>query len=160
MKKIFAILSIALITFSCDKKVGKTEETVTVQNFGAEIDEDGAIPASELIAAMVGKEKIEVKVKGTIEDVCQKKGCWMNVDMDEENSVFVRFKDYEFFVPKDAAGDEVIMEGVAYLDTTSIEELQHYAQDAGDSDSVIQSITEPEIGYNFMASGVIVKDKE
>ena len=165
-KTILGLLSIALITFSCEQKVENTDSTKEVsngvQNFGAEITEEGAIPASELLTSMEGKDSLRVKLSGTIDEVCQKKGCWMDVAMDEEgeNFLFVKFKDYEFFVPKDAGGQEVIMEGVAYLDTTSIEELKHYAEDAGEPDSVINAITEPEIGYNFMADGVIVKDKE
>jgi len=166
-KTILGLLSIALITFSCDQKAENTTETseeVTAgaQNFGAEITEEGAMPIGDLLASMEGKDSLNVKVVGTIDEVCQKKGCWMDVSMDDEgeNFLFVKFKDYEFFVPKDAAGQEVVMEGVAYLDTTSIEELKHYAQDAGEPDSVINAITEPEIGYNFMASGVIVKDKK
>ena len=157
-----------MTVFSCEKKAeegatnNETTEIVGDQNFGAEIDEDGAVHVSELKAALEqnGGDKLEIKVKGTIEDVCQKKGCWMNVDMDEENSVFVKFKDYEFFVPKDAAGSEVVMDGVAYLDTTTVEELKHYAQDAGEPDSVINAITNPEIGYGFMANGVIIKSNE
>lgn len=169
MKKIIIILSVVFIAFSCDQNAENSETTTEVvateelkesQNFGATITEEGAIPAGDLITVLEGKDSVVVKIKGTIEDVCQKKGCWMNVDMNEEYSVFVKFKDYEFFVPKDAAGNEVIMEGIAYMDTTTIEELQHYAQDAGESDSIINAITEPEIGYNFMASGVIVKAKE
>lgn len=165
-KTILGLLSIALIAFSCDKAAENTESTEEVstgsQNFGAEITEEGAMPIGDLLASMEGKDSLNVKVIGTIDEVCQKKGCWMDVAMDDEgeNFLFVKFKDYEFFVPKDAAGQEVVMEGVAYLDTTSIEELRHYAQDAGEPDSIINAITEPEIGYNFMASGVIVKDKK
>ncbi len=167
MKKTLTILSIAVILFSCNQKNEETEnvkntnaEKVNKQKFGADITEEGAVSASELLALMKGKDSLSVKLKGTIEDVCQKKGCWMDVKLDEDNSVFVRFKDYEFFVPKDAAGNEVIMEGYAFLDTISVEELRHYAKDAGEPDSVIQAITEPEIKYNFMANGVIVKTKE
>ena len=166
-KTILGLLSVALIAFSCEQNADSNNETTEdqtsdAQNFGAKITEEGAIPVSELLTSMEGKDSMVVKVSGTIDEVCQKKGCWMDVAMDEEgeNYLFVKFKDYEFFVPKDAAGQEVVMEGVAYLDTTSIEELKHYAQDAGEPDSVINAIIEPEIGYNFMANGVIIKAKE
>lgn len=166
-KTILRLLTIALITFSCEQKSDSDEnttESVTseAEYFGAQITEDGALPVAELLSKMEGKDSLRIKVVGVIDEVCQKKGCWMDVAIDEdgENYLFVKFKDYEFFVPKNAAGQEVVMEGVAYLDTTTIEELKHYAKDAGEPDSVINAITEPEIGYNFMAEGVIIKTKE
>lgn len=163
MKKIITLFSIALIAFSCEQQATSNELTTeekapSSQNFGVTITEEGAIPASDLIAALEGKDSLLIKITGKIEDVCQKKGCWMNIALDDKNSVFVKFKDYEFFVPKDAAGKEMVMEGVAFMDVTSVEDLKHYAEDAGEPQEKIDAITEPEVGYGFMANGVIIKE--
>ena len=40
---------------------------------------------------------------------------------------------------------------------TSVEELKHYAEDAGETQEVIDAITEPEISLAFEAKGVIIK---
>jgi hypothetical protein len=70
--------------------------------------------------------------------------------------MFVKFKDYAFFVPKDIAGQEVLIEGVAYTEETSVEELRHYAEDAKKSAEEIAAITEPVKEKKFMASGVVL----
>lgn len=170
MKKIIAAFTIASVFLSCggSDHQASTDQTSADSTamasdtlyFGEKITADNAIIIADLPAQLEGKDSVEIKLMGTIDEVCQKKGCWMNVAIDDESAVFVKFKDYEFFVPKDAAGKEVIIEGMAYVDTTSVEELKHYAMDAGESDSVVNAITEPEIGYNFMAKGVIINEKE
>ena len=131
-----------------------------MRSFGAQIDADGAIPVDQLPARMGDREEMTVKITGTIEDVCQKKGCWMNVYTPgrEDEPIFVKFKDYAFFMPLDAAGKQVIMEGVAKRETTPVDELRHYAEDKGESPEAIAAITEPETTVNFLASGVLLVD--
>ena len=82
----------------------------------------------------------------------------MNLMSDDQpdKTVFVRFKDYGFFVPKDIAGMEVIIEGRAFIEETSVDELKHYAEDEGKSAEEIAAITEPVEEMKFMATGVEV----
>ena len=67
---------------------------------------------------MEGKDSLEVKLFATAKDVCKKKGCWMKVEKSDGTLMRVTFKDYGFFVPKDIAGKNVIIEGTAYADTS------------------------------------------
>ena len=62
-------------------------------------------------------DTVHVKTAGKIIDVCTKKGCWMKLDMGNNNAVRVTFKDYGFFVPTDASG-EVIVNGMVQEPTT------------------------------------------
>jgi hypothetical protein len=41
---------------------------------------------------------------------------------------------------------------------TSVEELRHYAEDAGKSQEEIEAITEPKKTYSFVADGVLLKE--
>ena len=43
------------------------------------------------------------------------------------------------------------------MDTTSIEALQHYAEDEGKSKTEIAKITSPEIRLAFDAKGVLIR---
>jgi hypothetical protein len=70
----------------------------------------------------------------------------------------VTFKDYAFFMPKDLAGKHVVVDGYAYVETTTVEELRHYAQDAGKSKEEINAITQPKREVSFEAAGVLVTD--
>lgn len=124
--------------------------------FGEKITADGAIPANQLAPKMKGTDSLAVKVVGTVVGVCQKKGCWMQLDIGDGKMMRVKFKDYAFFVPKNISGKTVVLDGHAYNSTTSVTHLRHYAQDAGASKAEIAKITEPEVNVVFEARGVIV----
>lgn len=128
------------------------------QSFGDQITTESAVSVTDLLAALNDKDSVVAKVTGQINNVCQMKGCWMNISDDTAvEPVFVQFKDYAFFVPKDAAGKEVIIEGIAYRELTPVEDLKHYAKDAGQSEDEIAKITEPKEEIRFMAKGVLIK---
>ena len=94
---------------------------------------------------------------GTITDVCAKKGCWMRVQNDAGQEMFVRFQDYSFFVPRNAMGHRVVMHGTAVKQMMSVEELRHYAEDAGKSEAEIAAITEPQEQMMFFADSVYIE---
>lgn len=166
MKYIFPILISAAMLASCgsseadhnsDSAAMKDSTAATgYEYFGDSITPDGAIPASELIAKVGSAQSMNLKVEGKIESCCQKKGCWTEVYVNDSETVHVTFKDYGFFVPMDAGGKTIIMEGVAKYDTTNVEMLRHLAEDAGKSKEEIEKITEPEYELVFEASGVII----
>jgi|APSaa5957512493_1039668.scaffolds.fasta_scaffold05496_3 hypothetical protein len=129
--------------------------------FGSEITEDGAVDITTIQEQLGEADSVRVKVTGTVAKVCQVKGCWMTMYYnDEGESMRVSFKDYGFFVPKNIDGKEAIIDGYAYIETTSMEDLKHYAEDAGESEEEIAEITESKTELTFVADGVIVKDYE
>lgn len=127
------------------------------QNYGAKITQDGAKPATQLSEMMKGKKELKVKLTGKIVEVCQKKGCWMKLDLGNGQTMRITFKDYAFFVPKNSGNKTVVIEGIASWQETSVEELKHYAKDAGKSPSEIDAIKEPKRELVFEADGVIIK---
>ncbi|SKB94076.1 DUF4920 domain-containing protein [Dyadobacter psychrophilus] len=129
----------------------------TPNHFGKEINESKAIEASALPEKMGDKTEMAAKVSGQVESVCQVKGCWMAVKLDNGETMRVMFKDYAFFVPKDISGKTVVFEGQAQKKTIPVEHLQHYAKDAGQSKEEIEKITEPKDELTFIADGVIIK---
>ena len=64
-----------------------------------------------------------------------------------------------FFMPLDAKGKDVIVAGKAFVTVTSVEELRHYAEDAGKSVAEIAKITSVKKEFAFEASGVLLKVK-
>ena len=96
--------------------------------------------------------------KGKILSSCPKKGCWVKVLTDSEE-IFVTFKDYSFFVPKNGiTGKNIIIKGKIKLDTISVSKLKHYAFDAGESEDYISKIIKPEITKSVIAEGVAIID--
>ncbi|TDE18454.1 DUF4920 domain-containing protein [Dyadobacter psychrotolerans] len=149
MKKIFTFIFSVLSVYAVQAQ--------TAAHFGKDINDKKAIEASALPKKMGTAEAMPAKVTGTVESVCQVKGCWMKVKMDNGETMRVMFKDYAFFVPKDIAGKTVVFEGEAQKKTVPVEHLQHYALDAGKSKEEVAKITEPKEELTFIADGVIVK---
>ena len=81
----------------------------------------------------------------------------MDVDLGNGESMVVKFKDYGFFVPKNSSGSTAVLEGVAKVETQTVDWLKHKAEDACKSQEEIDAITEPEVKVSFMADGVIIK---
>ena len=172
MKKLFALLLISTVILSC-KNENKTTDTavetdtemnnaeVAYASFGKEIIADDAILATSMVQHYNGLkagDSIDTKMVAKVNEVCQAKGCWMKLQMEDSTEVMVKFKDYAFFVPKNIAGSQVVVNGKAYVSETSVEELRHYAKDAGKSQEEIEHITEPKRTYAFLADGVLVKE--
>ena len=162
-KKLLYVFALAIFTIACNNSTPVPTAVEDGKSFhGEKITDDGALEFDAVLAKLGNQEKIETKMVGTVESVCQAKGCWMNIVSDdgEPKEIFVKFKDYGFFVPKDIAGQKVIMQGEAFREVTSVDELRHYAEDEGKSKEEIAAITEPKEELKFMASGVIVLDKK
>lgn len=168
MKK---ILMLALAVLTCatalnaqtkgkDKSNKKAKGNSTLQAYGAAITKDGAVDVKTLPAKMQGKKTLNVKISGDIVAACKVKGCWMTTDLGNGQTMRIRFKDYGFFVPKDAGGDFFYAQGTASWDTTSVAQLQHYAEDAGKSAEEIAKITQPEIEIVFLAEGVLIEPRK
>lgn len=164
MKTLFiACLALATSLSCIAQKTDKQNKKATEKDNGnliyrgKKITDEGAITTAELVEKMKTAEKVEAKVVADIVAVCQVKGCWMQVDLGNGEVMRVTFKDYGFFVPHDATGKRVVMEGVASQKTTSVDMLRHYAEDAGKSKEEIEAITEPERKLAFEAVGVIIK---
>lgn len=166
-KSLFLALLIAAF-FAC-KNETKTETEVEAQDnneiayasFGKEILPDDAVAATSLAQQykdLKSGDSLDTKMLAKVTEVCQAKGCWMTLALEDSTEVMVKFKDYGFFVPKNIAGQEVIVNGKAFVSETPVEELRHFAKDAGKSDEEIAEITEPEVTYSFLADGVLVKE--
>jgi hypothetical protein len=171
MKKILLAVTLSALVISCKKEMNekiKTEntelaDTSEYESFGEKISAEGILSTEEMLAKyeqMAVGDSVQVTFKSEVNAVCQAKGCWMKLDLGKpESESFVRFKDYGFFVPMDSKDAEAIVKGTAYKEETSVEELQHYAKDAGKSEEEIAKITEPKVEYTFLADGVLLKKK-
>jgi len=158
MKKLIAItlLSCAVLAAQAqDRKPAKPGQT-----YGEVITTKDAIDIAGLPALLEksADKKVQTKIKAKVVDVCPKKGCWMNLYINDTTTAFVKMKDYGFFVPMDMIGKTVVLEGEAFEKVTSVNELRHYAEDAKKPQSEIDAITAPQKSIRFMANGIIVPE--
>ena len=161
---VLGIAILAVILFACDGKhhssshVEADAQPVIAGSYGDQIDIAGAVPASHVVNELEAMDSVQLKVSGVITEVCQAKGCWMTMEIQDGVHMRVTFKDYGFFVPKDASGFQATIEGMAKREWVDVETLRHYAEDEGMSEEEIEAITEPEQSYNFVATGVVIDE--
>ena len=137
--------------------ISTTTFAQSAQHFGEKISEENTLSPTEFVNTVAQEGTTKAKVAGEVTNVCAMKGCWMTMNVDGQE-MMVRFKDYGFFVPKDAAGKTAVVQGQAKVDTVDVATLRHYAEDAGKSEEEINAITEPEVQLSFEAEGVILRD--
>ncbi len=162
MKKIIIAIILLFSVVAC-KEVNKEEqkEIANIQyiSFGKKITSESSISKEEMFKKFDKLKKgdtIDVKFASNINEVCKTKGCWMKLDLGDEKESMVRFTDYGFFMPLNSDNKDVIVEGRAYVSEISVQELQHFAKDAGKSEEEIEKIIEPEFTYAFEADGVLM----
>lgn len=146
MKTVIALLLLSFSIYSvADKNADKN-------HFGAALTLNKAISVEQAIAK-ANSSSSPILIEGKVGSVCQAKGCWMGFNSDA-GKVRVTFKDYGFFVPFSVVGKTVQAEGTLEKVTLSLEDSKHLVEDGGgDPDSV----TEPLVEYQMVASGVVIK---
>ena len=162
MKNI-SLLWLAIILFSCNNTnenpiLNSKSESQSYKFYGKVISQD-SIKNLELEKESLMNTGIKTsKISGRIVETCSKKGCWMTLDTGED-TLFIKFRDYAFFVPRDSVeGKKAIIQGDLFLDTVTVKMLKHYAEDAGKSEKEIAQITEPTYDLGFTADGVIIAE--
>ena len=167
MKQLIFASLVAFSLFSCQSANNSTENSqdaqetsaTTYYNFGdSTFTVEDAFSAAELVSnfATSGEDTAWATVAGPITQVCTTKGCWMSTAIDSSNNLFVDY-DYEFLLPTNSQGQNMVMYGYIYWDTTTVAQLRHYAEDRGASQEEIEAITEPVAEYMFKAKGVKIE---
>lgn len=172
MKKILFTLTFAIVLIGCKNEDSKelpinepsvsekVESSSKYHAIGDAISDEEVLSSEELLEKYknlkVG-DTLNLKFAGQVKEVCQKKGCWMKVDLGDQDAM-VTFKDYGFFMPKDLQDKEVIMAGKAYIEEMSVEDQRHYAEDGGATPKEALAITEPKKTFSFKAHGVLIPE--
>lgn len=128
-------------------------------SYGAVITPDAAMNTAIFAQKMGGTtQDARVKLQAEIITSCQKKGCWMDVKLNDGSAMKVRFTDYAFFVPTEGLeGRTAIIEGTASREVISEAMRRHYAEDAGRSKEECEAIKGDEEKLTFLADGVLIK---
>lgn len=164
---ILLVFFLAITAVSAQNSQSQTEENTVepsdLPSFGILIDQSNVISASEMsekYTTMKVADTVQTKFIAKVTDVCQAKGCWMKLELEDGQETMVRFKDYGFFMPKDITGKEVIVNGLAFVEEMSVEDQKHYAKDGGKSKEEIAQITEPKKSFGFEADGVLLDNRD
>ena len=154
---LIAILGLISCNHSGNKQAGTEKQVTEEVYYGEKISGENAITGSQLFTMMQDKDSVWVTMKSKIVTNCQKSGCWMDLDMGNNQVIKVSFKDYAFVIPIESEGKTATVEGFAKKELISVELLKHWAEDAGKTQEEIDAITQEEYTYTFEAKGVILE---
>ena len=119
------------------------------RRFGKPLQGLKPTPLADLLAKP--EDGKAVRVEGRVQAVCQNKGCWLEL-AEGRSAVHVTFQGYSFFLPRDAAGKDAVLEGKVIVKQPAPGEVEHLeAEGAGASARSRVSIE---------ASGVELRDAE
>lgn len=101
----------------------------------------------------LAQDKKILLVKGEVQKVCKKKGCWMTL-ADSKKKIRVVFKDYSFFVGQKLVGTQVEAEGVVEKKIQSVAEQKHFLKDEAAPKEALEKVVDDQLVYQFVASYV------
>ncbi len=117
MKRIL-IPAVALFA-ACTSPEAQPEAQISYDYFGDTVQVADTTSLTALLAQLQGgTDSVYGTFAAPISSVCQVKGCWMQLDLGNGEEALVRFKDYGFFVPMDAASELAFVEGGLKVDTS------------------------------------------
>ena len=118
-----------------------------------------ALSVTEALAQSRVLDGQTVRVAGTIQQVCQAKGCWLTFATDQGETLRVmtheegQDENEEIVFPMDASGRRAEVVGTLRVAEESVARRRHLAEDAGASDDEIAAITEPSRAVTLFATG-------
>ena len=102
-----------------------------VQKFGKPLQGLKPAPLADVLAKP--EDGKAVRLEGKVASVCEKKGCWIELRQGE-SAVHVTFEGYSFFLPKDSAGSQVVLEGKVMVKEPDPDDVKHLkGEGAGDA---------------------------
>lgn len=129
----------------------------------SEIDATGdELTTAEMFETMNTEGDFNGKVSVTINEVCQKAGCWITFENGENEPVRVFFRDH-FTIPTETmSGTEAILYGQLVLDTMTVDFQKHLLDDAKEAGEEVDqaeydAITEDKIETTFDCEAILVK---
>ncbi|MFK8038611.1 MAG: DUF4920 domain-containing protein [Crocinitomicaceae bacterium] len=130
--------------------------------FGHEdISKEGAVSPAEMFDYFEANNEFSGKLNVTINEVCQKAGCWINFKKNEDETVMVFFRDH-FNIPiEESAGKDAVLYGNLVTDTLSVDFQRHLLDDAAEAGQAINqedydAITEEKIDVSFDCISILI----
>lgn len=143
MIKIILTVLIVLGSFSCFSNV----------KFGEDVSRENLLDINQVLLKSESFAGKEITIRGNVEKVCLKKGCWLNLKS-KKSTVRVTFKDYGIFVPSNFLGKNVVLKGIFDIKEETVARQKHLLEDEGRSKKEIAQITKPQQIYSFVSSGI------
>lgn len=151
MRLLTLLLALALSAVACVSSPGLPPGIVV----GEAIEPRPVVPFATVDAEPSAYFDRTVLVEATVVAVCQKAGCWMQVE-DQGRRAMVRWETGcggKYTFPESAVGRRVLVQGSFYPKEISAEDAEHLAAESGGALEVDRE------GYEFNASAVLLIER-
>ncbi len=187
-RKFLSFLIVGFIAFSCENNVEENSDEIisdekTEQNEEAEeselafdgvdkgdyllyghvdVDPTETATIDEMLTEFDGTGNFNRKVEITINEVCQKAGCWINFNTTAGDNIMVFFRDH-FTIPIESSlGKDAILYGSLVPDTLDVDFQKHLLDDAKEAGEKVtqaeyDAITEDKIELTFDCEAILIK---
>lgn len=168
----FQLLKLAIFLFilsSCDShkdEIQHENTSITEESsketkyialfFGEKFDTSGAVLPKEFKNTFSYKDSTEIKVKAYVNKTCKKNGSWMVLNLEDGDEMRVSFKDYGFFVPKNADNYLAIVKGHIHLDSLAHKKMRQGSLESEPNQKNTDSTKQDKVKLGFEASGVML----
>lgn len=146
------------------KSASASKSEVKYAEFGdkMKLTDKETIELDQVLASPDKYNEKVIRVSGTVKEVCQHKGCWINMADKSGKTCFVKFvcPISGRLVPLDAPGKACIVEGKLVVEEVSEDEARHIAEESGKSDEEIRKIVGPQKRVRMASPAVKVAGVE
>lgn len=132
--------------------------------YGSPAQAATALTVADLFARAAELDGKQVRVEGTVADVCSKRGCWIKL-AEETGPAVVTFKveDGVMVFPMDAKGKWAVADGVVKRTELTLEQtrdrLKHEAEEAGKPFDPA-TVTAPLVSVRLAGIGAVIRDRK
>ncbi|MBM4166651.1 MAG: DUF4920 domain-containing protein [Ignavibacteria bacterium] len=131
------------------------------KSYGKKITLKKMTKISHILAEPQKFDGKKVLVEGPIVDVCEHRGCWMEIGSDKEfESIKFKVDDGVIVIPMDAKGKKVRAEGIISVKTTSVEDQiekgKKHSEKTGEEFDA-STIKEPKTIILLKGEGAVIK---
>ncbi len=114
MRRILRSLILVAVVVACALPVaaGQAPPAGDVQTFGAPVTVKKAVKLDNLQKNPAKFAGQTLRLEGVVAEVCQGRGCWIEIASPKGVSFIARSLDETILVPKDCKGQKVVIQGV------------------------------------------------
>lgn len=153
----------------CGDQAGSTVQSAPAQaatpkgykTYGGKMESTPVVAAEQVFAKPDEYNGKTIRLSGTATSVCEHRGCWLAV---EKNGRTIRARFVEsgdctegFFVPRDAAGHKVILQGTFKKEVISEAKARHFLEDANAPKEQIEKIVGPQEVLSIICTSVAIE---
>ena len=146
-----------------DATAAVVEATPTGTPYGEPLTLSAVTPISAILDAPAEFIGERVLVEGMVVEVCEMRGCWMDIASDREfEKIQIKVEDGEIVFPLTARGHTAWVEGVveelALTYEEAVEQAKHKAEEHGEEFDP-STVTGPETIYRIRGLGAVIADE-